>query len=181
MSHSVSQRVRALTFIEMLTTMAALVILLGLVVSLAQRVRSRSAETLTRQLLAQLEAVMSQHQSPDYATLHAALGEVPPLLMDEKKLSDADLRKRAEENSAQFVRTFTQKTNLAVFRKLPTALYDQTMLRDAWGTPVVYFHPGARNFVIDKRGRAYFMSAGPDRKFSATEDNLYSYEPAWDQ
>lgn len=177
MSTAPSQRRSfAFTLIEMLTTMAALVIVLGLMVSLAKYVRSRSAEALTLELLGKLETIMQQYKGEQYKELHTALAEVPPLVPPGAIPSDEALRKRAERNSAEFVRIFRQKTNPGVFRMLPAALYDQVMLHDAWGTPVVYMHPGARNIEIELQPRAYFMSAGPDRRFAATGDNLYSYE-----
>ena len=46
---------RAFTLVEMLTTVAALVILLGLMVSLARDVRRRSATELTNEIIARLD------------------------------------------------------------------------------------------------------------------------------
>lgn len=59
----------------MLATVAALVILLGLMVSLARYVRKQASDQLTKQLLAQLDAVMRQYQGR-YKTAPA----VPPFV-----------------------------------------------------------------------------------------------------
>src|SRR3954469_11993073 len=58
----------AFTLIEMLTTVAVLVIIFGLMVSLARDVRRRSATGLTAQLLAKLDVLtgeyLRQYHSP---------------------------------------------------------------------------------------------------------------------
>src|SRR3954470_17522401 len=54
----------AFTLIEMLTTVAVLVIVLGLMVSLARDVRTRSAERLTKDLLARLDTLVEQYRRP---------------------------------------------------------------------------------------------------------------------
>src|SRR5438270_7231739 len=51
------------TLIEMLTTVAVLVIVLGLMVSLARDVRTRSADRLTKDLLRRLDELVRQYQS----------------------------------------------------------------------------------------------------------------------
>ena len=52
----------AFTLIEMLTTVAILVIILGLMVSLARYVRNRSATGLTREVLASLNDGMAGYR-----------------------------------------------------------------------------------------------------------------------
>src|SRR5437667_11857331 len=51
------------TLIEMLTTVAVLVIVLGLMVSLARDVRNRSAERLTKDLLRRLDLLVAQYKA----------------------------------------------------------------------------------------------------------------------
>lgn len=164
---------RAFTLIEMLTTVAALIILLGLMVSLARHVRSREAEALSRQVLASLDE--SLKRQPE---LESLLEGVPPLLRAEPAQED-DLQQAALRNNRELVRVLREKGDGALFRQLPVALYDASTLRDAWGTPVVYMKSGARNVGISPLGRYFFMSAGPDRRFGTVLDNLYSYERAW--
>src|SRR4051812_2144841 len=52
---------RGFTLTEMLTTVAALIILLGLMVSLARDVRARSANGLTQDILGKLDRLMAQY------------------------------------------------------------------------------------------------------------------------
>src|SRR4051794_34552860 len=81
----VSSRRRALlsrsafTLIEMLTTVAALIIVLGLMVSLARYVRDRSAQQLTRETLRELETLMAQYVDHNGGKLPA----VDPILSAE--------------------------------------------------------------------------------------------------
>jgi hypothetical protein len=166
----------------MLATVASLIILLGLMVSLARYVRGQSAETLTRELLDKLERMMSQKDNVANTALQTALAQVPPLLKSRSDdLDEAALLAAARANSRSFVRAWQENVGPRVFRDLPFSLYDDTMLRDAWGTPVVFMPPGAQNLGIDPQFRPFFFSAGPDRRFKTVLDNLYSYERAWDQ
>src|SRR4051812_42696301 len=66
-------RRRGFTLIEMLTTVAVLIIVLGLMVSLARHVRDQSAQQLTRQTLKQLDALMSDYMKNNN-------GDVPPVI-----------------------------------------------------------------------------------------------------
>src|SRR4051812_40017207 len=59
---SVPSCLRAFTLIEMLTTVAALVIVLGLMVSLARDVRHRSADHLTKDILRRLDGLVAQYR-----------------------------------------------------------------------------------------------------------------------
>src|SRR4051812_19551678 len=56
----------AFTLIEMLTTVAVLVIVLGLMVSLARDVRNRSADRLTIDLLTKLDRLMVQYAAQNH-------------------------------------------------------------------------------------------------------------------
>src|SRR5256885_2776690 len=86
----------AFTLIEMLTTVAVLVIVLGLMVSLARDVRNRSAERLTKDLLRRLDYLVAQYkqrslksipeeQRKIYPVVHPLLGETPIEMGDETK------------------------------------------------------------------------------------------------
>jgi hypothetical protein len=66
------------------------------------------------------------------------------------------------------------------FEKRPISVYNNTTLRDAWGSPLV-FMPGQHPWIGQAFSRAgqdqaFFFSAGPDRKYLTRADNLYSYE-----
>src|SRR5438046_7693469 len=63
---------RGFTLVEMLTTVAALVILLGLMVSLARDVRRRSATELSNEILARLDDLMGQYAQKNDGRLPAA-------------------------------------------------------------------------------------------------------------
>jgi type II secretory pathway pseudopilin PulG len=69
---------RAFTLIEMLTTVAVLIIVLGLMVSLARYVRDRSAQQLTRQTLRNLETLMSEYADHNAGHLPAVDPILPP-------------------------------------------------------------------------------------------------------
>jgi hypothetical protein len=164
----------------MLTTVAALVIILGLMVSLARHVRSQTREDLTRGLLARLEKLMADNA--DNPRLTAALAKVTPLVpARNSRPDDAELTRRAYDNSKQFVAACREALGPGALDDLPLSLYDGGRIRDAWGTPVVYMAPGAFNIDINPQGRAFFVSSGPDQKFSTVLDNLYSYERGWDE
>ena len=163
---------RGFTLIEMLTTVAGLVILLGLMVSLARHVRARSADTLTRDLLMRLDRELGAH-----GELLVELGRVPPLVgASGGTYEEAALQRAASENSRAFVKIWRKVTGEAVVRDQPLSIYDELTLRDAWGTPIVYVPVGKPSVGIAAQNRAFFMSAGADRTFTTLLDNLYSYE-----
>src|SRR5947209_19922660 len=88
-------RARAYTLIEMLTTIAILVIGLGLMVSLARRVRAQSARALTESVLLKLDGLMAQyvgrhHQLPVVAAF------VPEVKEDKEGKADRDAAKLEE-------------------------------------------------------------------------------------
>src|SRR5438874_8084410 len=130
------------TLVEMLTTVAALIILMGLMVSLARYVRNASAVDLTKQLLRQLDGLLAQYMQRHGGSLPAvsafiATDPVP----DEKTLAAS-----AAINNRQFVAAFRTDAGLsaAPFVGLPDAIYNDAALRDAWGTPIVFMpalHP----------------------------------------
>jgi hypothetical protein len=161
----------------MLTTVAALVIILGLAVQLAQLVRKRQAGHSTRELLARLDKAMTQ-----YKDLQPALAAVPQLLdRPTSTYNDDDLQHQALENNKAFVRIARDASRGYLFRGLSFSMFDDVTLRDAWGTPIVYMPPGAKNIGIAPQNRYFFLSAGPDRHFTTLVDNLYSYERPWEE
>lgn len=164
---------RGFTLLEMLTTVAALVIVLGLMVSLARYVRTRSAEMLTREVLSRLATL---HAQADYEESRAQLAAVPPLIM-----AGVDLHQAALDNSKAVAAIWDQATNGEALERLPVSVYDGQALRDAWGTPIVFMPAGAVNVGIDPQNRDFYFSAGPDRDFGTVMDNLYSYEQMLDR
>jgi type II secretory pathway pseudopilin PulG len=159
------------TLIEMLTVAASLIIVLGLMTSLARYIRGRSAGTATKRMLVQLDGLIREH--------HRATGElpmVPPLIADAaSSLDEETLQKAAAANSRALAASLSRQLERSDAGIAPRA--DAT-LRDAWGTPIVYMAPGAPNILTSPQSRFFLISAGPDRSFLTRVDNLYSYEEA---
>jgi len=159
----------------MLTTVAVLIIVLGLMVSLARYVRNSSATQLTRELLVDLDTAMSNYCTRN----HLRAAPVVPLAAADQSLPDEEaLLRSAEANNVDYVRLLKQAGALGgeEFGKLPISVFDSATFRDAWGTPIIYMpgrHP-AIGMAPDDSG--FFFSAGPDRQYRSRQDNLYSYE-----
>lgn len=184
----------------MLATVAALVIVLGLMVSLARYVRRQASEQFTKQLLAQLNVLMRH-----YSDRHHALPDVPafvpgvkvqsaqqsepaatrpvlPLLppgTDENLPQELVLKHNAQLNNRGLMQALRVEARRfpAEFSALPPSFFaEDDTLSDAWGTPIV-FMPGLHPAVgMAMQNRPFFLSAGPDRLFRTQEDNLFSYE-----
>jgi hypothetical protein len=168
----------------MLTTVAVLVIVLGLMVSLARDVRNRSAERLTKDLLRRLDLLVAQYKARDlkgltdeekkaYPVVHPLLGVEPIDIGDE-----ARQRENALANNRELIRTLKTRVDLSgtAFSDLSIANYNEVNLLDAWGSPIVYMphqHPLVGMAAGDQ---GFFFSAGPDRRYLTRQDNLYSYE-----
>lgn len=203
------------TLVEMLTTVAVLVIVLGLMVGLARHVRERSAQALTKAVLRQLDGMMTRYADrheqavpavaafPPSEVVAAAAAPAssedarpaPPLVMaspsaaatnqvfapSEPPRADRQvLRRAALANSRDFVAALKAEPAAMADRPLsglPVSVYDESHLRDAWGTPIVFMpakHPWVGTAPRDKA--YFFFSAGPDRDYLTRDDNLYSYE-----
>jgi type II secretory pathway pseudopilin PulG len=183
-----TNRRRGFTLIEMLTTVAVLIVVLGLMVSLARFVRDRSAQQLTRDLLNKLDVLMDQY----VADAHG-LPLVQPLLDPAATaVNEADLKDVARRNNEQCVAAlremgFEARPPVDPFDNLPISVYDVDprrpnggSLRDAWGSPIV-FMAGQHPLIglapsRDRTNQYFFFSAGPDRKYLTRDDNLNSYE-----
>jgi hypothetical protein len=152
----------------MLTTVAILIIGLGLMVSLARHVRSRSAEELTRRILVNLHSAMleytRQHGTPAIESF-----------IDNKPTDEASLLNAAEANNKKVVAFFKMHKDLSAkaLRDLP---YDDGTVRDAWGTPIVFMPAMHRLIGMAPGNDWFFFSAGPDRQYLTRDDNQYSYE-----
>jgi hypothetical protein len=158
----------------MLTTVAVLVIVLGLMVSLARQVRQRSTEAMTVSLLRNLDVLVQQYKERN----HGALPPVTPFVTEaEAQPDEPSLQKRAVQNNRDLVRVLKTQFDLgAIFSKLPASVYDDATLRDPWGTPIVFLPKFHRAIGMPPGGEYFFVSAGPDHKFLSRADNLYSYE-----
>lgn len=183
-------RSKAFTLIEMLTTIAVLVIVLGLMVSLARYVRDRSAQQLTRDLLRQLDALMLQYttrnggQTP---TVPPLLGAVPATRPIEAILVSRAALRNNERVIGSLVAGMRPEAGPSdsredPFLQHPSSVYDPKAhtLRDSWGSPIV-FMPGQHPLIGLAPSRLgkdqyFFFSAGADRNYLSRDDNLYSYE-----
>ena len=190
------------TLIEMLTVVALLIIVLGLMVSLATDVRQQSSERLTKDLLRKLDVLMGQYLdrhkklpqvSPFIETAAGApeakdkpagggaagVGAAIPVRGEDELPDEATLLASAESNNRDFVQLLKSDASgpqPELFGTAGGTTYDEVTLRDAWGTPIVFMpaqHPAIGMALGNK---PFFFSAGPDRKFRTLEDNLYSYE-----
>jgi hypothetical protein len=159
----------------MLTTIAVLVIILGLMVNLARMVQRDSAVEITRELLLRLDVAMQRFIERN----GNALPDVTPLIPGQATPDEATLLRNAIENDQDLVRILRSQGDLAdsVFSGLSVSYYDQVNLRDAWGSPIV-FMPQMHRDIGQAANGYFFFSAGPDRQFLTREDNIYSYERA---
>lgn len=171
---------RAFTLIEMLTTVAALVIVLGVMISLARDVRTRSADLLTRRILVELDRLVDQYRAGSLGALpQSARSAYPaaPRLLTEQDLPEKALRERADANIKEIVRTLKQRFDLDTeLRELSIANYNEVEVLDAWGSPIVYMPAEHPRIGMAVGNRSFFFSAGPDRQYLTRQDNLYSYE-----
>jgi len=162
------------TAVDVLTTFAALLILLGTMVSLARHVRASSADDVTKDLLRQMDEAMAR-----YVARNGGLPpDIAPFIPDDRLVVDEPgLARAAEVNSQAVVRLL--KINHVFpaehFDGLSISYYDGLTVRDAWGSPIV-FMPHMHPAVGMAAKGWFFFSAGPDRKYTTKPDNLYSYE-----
>ena len=188
----------------MMTVVAGLIIVLGLMVSLAWDVRRQSSERLTKGLLLKLDGLMGQYiarhkqaaggDAADRRGLDGRRGRTPAtgrststvLLTTrpaEEELPDEEtLLAAAELNNRDFVMALRSEAAAGggaapdLFGPVGGSMYDEVTLRDAWGTPIVFMPAMHPAIGMALGNRPFFVSAGPDRMFRTLEDNLYSYE-----
>jgi prepilin-type N-terminal cleavage/methylation domain-containing protein len=162
------------TLLEMLTTVAVLVIVLGLMVDLAGYVRNRSATDLARQLLTNLDSVMRI-----YHDRYQAYPPVHPFTASADLSEDEEtLLRNARQNNHDFVAAMSAAGLLTPDKVngLSATFFDGTSLHDAWDMPIVFMPASHGKIGMAPGGRGFFFSAGPDRQYKRREDNVYSYE-----
>jgi type II secretory pathway pseudopilin PulG len=160
------------TIVEMLTTTAVLIIILGLMVSLARHVRLTSADQLTKDILHHLDEAMSA-----YINRNGAMPPVPDFISSsDPHPTEASLARAAERNDEAFVYALKSRGLFAGrFDDLSIANFDEVSIRDAWGSPIVFMSKMHPDIGMNPRGW-FFFSAGPDRKYLTRDDNIYSYD-----
>jgi type II secretory pathway pseudopilin PulG len=171
----------AYTLVELFLTIAVLMVVLGLMVNLANRVQSESKDHLTRLMLRQLASRMD-----DYLADHNdVVPEITPLITT-GPADETNLQKLARQNNLEFLACLNLPQSLShkdkstddLLRSLHTVAPGQTVLEDAWGSPIVFMPRQHPAIGMAPRDRPFFFSAGPDRLFLTQEDNLYSYDEA---
>ncbi len=152
--------------------MAALVIVFGLMVNLANVVRNESARDITQSLLRDLDLAMQT-----YVQANGGVPEIAhPLIPGTQLPGEQTLLNNAHLNSRDFVRILRAARLIPrSVSEQPQSYYDGQELRDAWGTPIV-FMPHYNKFIGQAQRPFFFVSAGPDQKFLTIADNIYSYE-----
>jgi len=174
-----AHRHRGFTLIEFLTTVAMLVIVGGLMVSLARYVRTRSAHLLTVEVLGKLEQAMAR-----YTDATGIVPDITPFVPGKRpdRIDPAhpseSLMPIAAKNNRDFIRALRSREDLSgrLFSNLPATMYDERTLSDAWGSPIVFMQRMHPDIGMAPDDTFFFVSAGPDGQFLTRDDNLYSYE-----
>ena len=165
---------RGFTLVELLVTIAVLVIVINLMLSLAGEVRQRSDDALTKHVLMQLEQVMARYSRQS----GTQVPNLPPFVLSESE-RESNLLERAKTNNTQTLRMLTTFGGpFAELTALPEAVYSISSLRDAWGSPIVLMPRGHPAIGQAPQDRPFFVSAGRDRQYLTRDDNVYSYELA---
>jgi len=152
-----SKRRGGFTLLEVLTTLAFLVVVMGLMVSLARYVRTQSAQQYTRRLLAELQIAQQQYSSTVGADDSITLPPDP---------QESEVRGYAERIGPYVAALLT--------RLHPGE--EQSAVRDAWGNAVAYLPHQNPSIGMASQNQPFFFSAGPDGRYLTRQDNLYSYE-----
>ncbi len=157
----------------MLTTVAALIIVLGLMVSLARYVRNASSVEVTKRLLRDMDGLLALYR----AHHNDGLPEVTPFMPD-LDASEEALQRSAAINNRQIMAILRGEAGVTpeTFGGLPDSIYNEATLRDPWGSPIVYMPAMHPLIGMAPDNHPFFFSAGPDRQYLTQDDNLYSYE-----
>jgi hypothetical protein len=162
----------------MLTTVAALIIILGLMVSLARYVRNALAVEVSKDLLHRMDDMMRQYMNRHDGAVPQISPFLPPGIGPHDLPDEQTLLHNAEENNRSVVSLLRADGLLTdeSFGGLPQSIYNNAMLRDAWGSPIVFMPAMHDGIGMAPQDKPFFYSAGPDRKYLTQENNLYSYE-----
>jgi type II secretory pathway pseudopilin PulG len=173
--HSAFPRRRGYTLVELFLTLAVLMIVLGLMRNLANRVRTESADRLTRQLLAQLDQAMA-----DYRTRYGELPPIQPVAEPGQVPTESALQILAKQNNADFVRYLNLSAMAKHSKPGDDALaesFNAGVVEDPWGSPIIFMPQQHPAIGMGVSGDVFFFaSAGPDRQYLTHDDNFYSFE-----
>ena len=176
-AHETRRRPKAFTLLEMLTTVAVLILLLGMMVSLAHYVRNELAVEATKDVLHRLDEMMRQYVAKQ-GRLPSIDPFIPPALPHGELPDEPLLQQTAVANNRAFVAALREAGILGdeSFGGLPHTLYNDMMIRDAWGSPIVFMPAMHEGIGMALENRPFFFSAGPDQQYLTQENNFYSYE-----
>ena len=172
-----------LSLSELLLVLLGLGLVLGLVVSLARRVRREASHRLAERVLIDLERSLA-----DYARRNGgAVPAVVPLLPSGRgEPAASEVAARALRNNRQAVAALDLRRSGQDGDDASDALdalgllFDGETLRDPYGTPIAFLAGFDPRVGMAGGDRPFFVSAGPDGDFLTRGDNLYSYEAAAD-
>ena len=184
------------TLIEVLVTVAALIIVLGLMANLARSVRRQASEEQTKYLLKTLTELLDKYtarnsgQLPRVSPFLPGLETTPPgpsegrrAALDLPLPDEPRLREAARANNRDAVAALRIEAGPRIDIFGPTGAdaagapgYDR--LPDAWGRDIVFMPRGHPAIGTALEDRPFFFSPGPDGNYHTLEDNLYSYEIA---
>src|SRR5687767_15329573 len=112
---------RGFTLVELLTTIAVLVVVFGLMISLANFVRNTSATELTTSLLRKMEEQLAAYS-------RRAEGKLPvvKLVDPQPGQMEEQVGRMARQNNEELVKALGSTVNLATtaFAELPSSVYD---------------------------------------------------------
>jgi hypothetical protein len=142
--------------LELMTACAALIVVLGLVVSLARYVRRNASLSAVREQLIFLNARLDEKGVP------------PDLAMFAAGLTAED-----EIRHPEAVRTLARQNGETWSRHLALG---NTSHFDPWGMPIILINGAHPNLGMAPRFKPFFMSAGPDNRYFTLADDLYGYD-----
>lgn len=157
--------------IELLASIAFLVVFLGMMLSLSRYVRADASDRTTRRVLRQMRDLLDQYVQ----TYHA----IPPAAAfdNSKALREETLPDAMADNNGRLVRSLLHVT-VGDITDQSTQLLSSGTVRDAWGSPLGYMTTMHHQVGMSSGNSPFLFSAGPDRKYLTRDDNLYSYEVA---
>ena len=142
--------------LELCTVCAALVISLGLMVSLARFVRAENGFAAFRGQLSGLRIRLEAKGKPAW---------VPPfaeqMTADDETRQPDVARKSARQNMLAWSATVDISSGDAI---------------DVWGMPIVLIDDVRPSLGMAPHGRPFLMSAGPDGRYFTLLDNVYDYD-----
>src|SRR5205807_5038801 len=98
--------------------------------------------------------------------------QVPPFPPPGEGADERMLQRAAEQNNRGFLRALRQEGLLGEesFGGLPSSIYNDSMIRDAWGSPIVFMPAMHEGIGMAPQNQPFFFSAGADREYLTQEN-----------